>query len=120
MISICKQFHFDSAHHLPNHPGKCRNLHGHRWFLDVEISGDVRKDTGMLMDFSDLKILVKEVVIDDMDHHYLNDLYENPTAECMVIQIASKLASVLEPFTDITLQRVRLFETPEAYAEWKL
>ena len=125
MISICKQFTFEAAHFLPNHLGKCKNLHGHGFLLEVEISGIPKKGAkdpakGMIMDFSKLKEIVNGVVIDRVDHTHLNDKFCNPTAETMVVKFAAMLKS---SFTAnncrVNLERVRLYETATSYAEWK-
>jgi len=122
MISICKRFEFDAAHHLPLYFGKCHNIHGHHYFLDVEVTGALFNDgpsAGMIVDFGDLKTVVNRVIIDRFDHTDLNvscPVY--PTAERMVAWIANEL---LMSFTEIgvSLLRVRLYETPTAYAEWR-
>lgn len=66
---IYREFEFDAAHRLTFHEGKCRNLHGHRWRLQVWISGNLRNN--MVMDYGDLKILVKANIIDLLDHSLL-------------------------------------------------
>lgn len=110
-MKVCKIFTFDAAHFLPNHPGKCRNLHGHTYKLEVELEGPINPETGMVMDFGDLK---QEVggVLDKLDHHYLNDIWENPTAEQMSIGIKNELLEMGLP-----VNRIRLWETATSYAE---
>lgn len=127
MISICKRFEFDAAHRLPLHKGKCVNLHGHRFILDVEVSGDINEDErseeyGMIIDFGTLKNIVNEHVISRMDHTFLNDLFVYPTAEFMVPNIVSRLSKVIYSlyFGRVKLIRVRLYETPTSYAEWRI
>lgn len=69
--------HFDAAHYLPKHKGKCKNLHGHRWEVEIRIkSFDSLNKDGMIIDFSELKNLV-----DKLDHTSLNKYMKNPTAE---------------------------------------
>ncbi len=125
MISICKRFEFDAAHYLPNHEGKCRNLHGHRYVLDVEITGKPNTKgpaTGMIIDFSDLKQAVNKVIIDVLDHTCLNESLPSsvyPTAEEMVVWIAARLKFYLDLDGEKYVSRVRLYETPTAYAEWR-
>ena len=116
MLTVCKEFEFHAAHHLPCHDGKCKNVHGHGYVLEVEVAGGLREygpDTGMIIDFSDLKRIVNEEVIEKLDHKNLNDLFENPTAEVMVNWIAGVLSLSLQVI------RVRLYETRTSYAEWK-
>lgn len=90
-IKIGKEFSFAGAHKLPNHKGLCKNLHGHEWKLRITIKKRVNKKTGMVMDFSDLKKIVKEHVISKLDHSYLNDTLKNPTAENLLMWIWDRL-----------------------------
>lgn len=112
-MKICKTFYFDAAHHLPNYDGKCRNKHGHRWRLDVEVEGSINPETGMVMDFSVLKKIVEEKVIEKLDHQNINGFIELPTAENMLILIKTWLWGF------IPITRLRLYETPDSYAEWE-
>lgn len=118
MISICRSFTFDSAHFLPLYDGKCANLHGHRWTLEVEISGLPNRTSGMVIDFVDLKKIVNEVIIEKHDHHCLNDIYVNPTAENILRGIRTELIYVFSPMKNIELSRLRLYESPDSYVEW--
>ena len=131
MLTVTKRFEFEAAHNLPKHPGKCKQLHGHSYQLEVEIGiwnqgrilDDVDPDTGMIMDFGDLKQIVQETIIERMDHHNLNAVLAiTPTAELMVMWIRAALDQVLTSrgMTDLYLARVRLWETSNSYAEWKL
>jgi 6-pyruvoyltetrahydropterin/6-carboxytetrahydropterin synthase len=120
MITICKRFEFHAAHHLPNHKGKCKNVHGHTYLLDIEVTGGVQKigrQKGMIMDFGDLKYLVDENILGMVDHKDLNTLWNNPTAEVMVDEVAGRLRRALP--RHIELIRVRLYETATSYAEWR-
>jgi len=98
MISICKQFEFHAAHHLTCHEGLCKNLHGHAYILEIEITGEIQDlgpQTGMIMDFGNLKKIVHEHIIDKLDHSYLNETCPvYPTAENMVIWIAYRLQQI--------------------------
>lgn len=78
---LTRSFKFDAAHSLPGYPGDCGELHGHTWKLNVTVSGDVNIDTGMILDFKKFKIIVEDSVINQLDHKYLNDILDNPTAE---------------------------------------
>lgn len=120
MISVTKIFEFAAAHCLPNHEGLCQNLHGHGFRLEIEVTGQVKTEgpeTGMIIDFSDLKEIVNDLIISRLDHSYLNDKFANPTAETMVERIADLLQS--EWILSCSLVRVRLWETPTSYAEWR-
>src|SRR5258708_12824700 len=74
---LTKQFHFEAAHSLPGHRGKCARLHGHSYQLEVTLRGPIKQapgasDDGMVMDFDDLSSLVRQAVLDRLDHQDLN------------------------------------------------
>ena len=120
-IKIGRIFWFEAAHRLPNHEGKCSNRHGHSYKLIVEVEGLVQPniinpEAGMVMDYGRLKKVVTDLVLDRMDHAYLNDIFPNPTAENMVIYIATILKHQLLP---ATLTKVELWETRNSYAKWE-
>jgi len=121
MISICRRFEFHAAHHLPNHEGKCKETHGHSYILEVEVIGKIHTEgpaAGMIMDFSRLKKIVNDSVLEKIDHKNLNDIWDNPTAENMVVDISRWIELEL-PLGLILLNRVRLWETGNSYAEWR-
>lgn len=126
MLSITKRFKFESAHHLPFHEGKCKGVHGHSYILEIEVTGILADDEsgihGMIMDFSDLKKIVHEYIVEVLDHQDLNLHFDNPTAEAMVLWIRNTLLFRIEsgPTSRLKLVRVRLWETEDSYAEWKL
>lgn len=75
-VTVVKEFTFDSAHQLVNHCGKCANLHGHTYKLHVAIKGvptQTRNDSseGFVMDFTDLKAVVKQLIVDPLDHAFI-------------------------------------------------
>lgn len=72
MTTITKTCRFDAAHVLTNHAGLCRNLHGHTYRLAVEVAGDA-PGGDMVMDFKDLKRVLREVVLERFDHAFLYD-----------------------------------------------
>ena len=103
--------HFDAAHRLDGYSGKCSNLHGHRWEVEVSIEGDIDEKTGMLMDFTQIK-----KIIDELDHKaLLRDCAENtnlinvlnemkieikvfnfkPTAENIAIYLKTQIKEIL-------------------------
>src|SRR5258708_8137192 len=76
---LTKNFRFEAAHHLPGHRGKCARLHGHSYTLEITLRGPIKldagaSDDGMVMDFDDLSLLVKQAVIEQLDHQNLNDI----------------------------------------------
>jgi len=89
-VSLTKKFRFEAAHWLPAFPEghKCKRLHGHSFEVEIVVSGEIHPVSGVLMDFGDLKKVVKPY-IESLDHYCLNDLGEqwndellkNPTSE---------------------------------------
>ena len=75
-----KEFTFDAAHNLVRYHGKCEALHGHTYRIAVVLEGTPDEE-GMIMDFTDLSDIVKERVVSRLDHSYVNDVIEQPTAE---------------------------------------
>ena len=111
-ITCCRQFSFAAAHFLPGYPGKCQNLHGHTWKLEVCLHGRVLAN-GMVIDFSVLKDIVQTYVIAELDHADLNDILDNPTAENLITWIWDKL------HRSVNLYRLRLWESDNSYVEFK-
>lgn len=114
---IAKTFVFDSSHQLPDEEcyGKCRNLHGHTYKLTVSVSGIVNHK-GWIINFSDLKKIVNENVIDKLDHNHLNNIIPLPTAENILIWIEQEIIFKLEDI-GVKLFSLKLWETPTSYAE---
>ena len=102
-MRVRRRFTFEAAHELPNHPGKCRRLHGHSYVLVVSVERVVEPRSGMAIDFGDLKRIVRAEVVDLLDHAYVNDLVENPTAEVMAVWIWNRLREVLSGLVEIEL-----------------
>lgn len=120
-IMVVKEFTFDSAHYLPDHDGKCKNLHGHTYRLQIGIKGEIDPNSGMVVDFAEVKRLINQIIIEPLDHSYLNDKlpYFNPTVENMVMWIVEKLRGCIsDEWPWVWLSLVRLYETPTSYAEW--
>ena len=104
MYKLNFQYHFDSAHKLNNYNGKCANLHGHRWNVEVEIEKEYLSDD-MVIDFTFLK-----GIIDELDHKCLNDIIEfNPTAENITRYLQERI-SLCSGGKVI----VKVFESPNA------
>ena len=141
-IRITKQFSFETAHALHGYDGKCKNIHGHSYKLFVTVLGTPILDPldpkyGMVMDFGDLKNIVKEEIVDVFDHatifnkntphldlgeqliqlgHHILLLYYQPTTEMMVIDFAQKISKRLPE--NIQLHSLKLRETESSFAEW--
>ena len=109
---IAKYFTFEAAHKLPNEDcyGACRNLHGHSYKLIIEIKGDINEN-GWIINFKDLKKIVNEKVINILDHSYINDYVELPTAENIILWITNQLEGVLNIYS------ITLYETENSYAK---
>jgi 6-pyruvoyltetrahydropterin/6-carboxytetrahydropterin synthase len=105
---VTKVFTFEAAHKLEGYDGKCANLHGHRYKLEVSVKGDVGAD-GMVMDFKEIKKIVQEMVISKLDHGYLNDVIKVPTAENIVIWVWDRLKDKLN------LHELKLWETENSF-----
>ncbi len=101
---------FDAAHFLPGHP-KCGRVHGHTYRVEVEVEGELRN--GMVIDFEDLKNLLREVV-GRYDHGLINDSIENPTCENLCLAIFNEISERLE---GLRVVRVRVYENPDKWAE---
>ena len=141
-IRITKQFSFETGHALYGYDGKCKNVHGHSYKLSVTVSGKPISDNtnvkfGMVIDFGDLKKIVKEEIVDVFDHatvfnkntphvelaaelknrgHHIILVDYQPTSEMMVIDFAKKIKDRL-PST-IHLHSIKLQETETSFAEW--
>ena len=141
-IRITKQFSFETGHALYGYDGKCRNVHGHSYKLSVTVIGQPIADHnnvkyGMVIDFSDLKRIVKTEIVDVFDHatvfnkntphielakelenrgHNILLVDYQPTSEMMVIDFSEKIKKHL-PKT-IKLYSLKLQETETSYAEW--
>ena len=101
-----KEYGFEAAHFIYNHPGKCRNLHWHSYKLFVSLEGSVHPETGMIIDFDDLSKVVVEMVIQRLDHRFLNDLIPLSTAENVSVWIWEQLKPALP-----ALCQIEVFET---------
>jgi 6-pyruvoyltetrahydropterin/6-carboxytetrahydropterin synthase len=86
MLTVSKEFAFEAAHMLSEHEGDCKNLHGHSYKMIVEATGDIRD--GMIIDFKDLKRIVKDTIIDKIDHSFI---YFNDSKDEVEHQIADIL-----------------------------
>ncbi|WP_081208275.1 6-pyruvoyl trahydropterin synthase family protein [Salegentibacter sediminis] len=141
-IRITKQFNFETGHALYGYDGKCRNVHGHSYKLNVTVIGEPITDQsdvkfGMVIDFGDLKKIVKSEIVDKFDHatvfnkntphielaqelknrdHHVILVDYQPTSENMVIDFAKKIKKHLPGH--IQLHSLKLQETESSFAEW--
>lgn len=112
-VTIGKFFRFAGAHFLPTHPRLCQHWHGHEWRMEVQIMKRINKDTGMVMDFSDLKKEVKSCIVDKLDHNVLNDFMVNPTAENALVWCWERLM-----FDGLVkgIKKITLWESEDSWA----
>ncbi len=122
-FSVTKNFKFDSAHFLPEHKGKCAEIHGHTYRLEVTVArldGRLIADgssAGMVIDFGDLKDIVQREIIARVDHKLLNDVLPfRTTAENMASYFYEVLTKHLAPL-GVEVLKLKLWETQTAYAE---
>ena len=138
-MKISKRFTFDASHMLDGHDGKCQNLHGHTYQLEVTVASILISEgakAGMVMDFADLKTWVKQTILEPFDHAFLyhgnNEresqiaallegwqmktlrLNQRTTAENLAIEMYHRLQAVGVPVC-----RIKLWETPTSYAEYE-
>lgn len=113
--TVVKRVSFAAAHFLPNYSGKCKNLHGHTWSIELGVSGIVDKESGFVIDFSELKEGLQPI-LDSFDHHLLNDIIANPTAENIARFIFDKIVYFLRG-RGLKVKFVRVWETEDSYAE---
>lgn len=144
MLTITRSFEWDMGHRVPNHKSLCKNPHGHRYVMNVCVSGLINKrkndsEQDMIVDFGKLKVLVNSHLVDTLDHSFM--YFEGdtimgplskqhpslklipvpfvPTAECIVQYAADKIEKILrQDMPKLTLESVELFETPKSKATW--
>lgn len=141
---ITSRMEFDAGHRIPNHKSSCRNLHGHRYAIEVSLSGEIiqeenESDFGMVIDFKDAKELVKKTIVDPWDHafivyekdfevlEFLNSLPNHKTVILSMVPTAENMALIafemlekafnLKFNNKIKPHRVRLYETPNNWAD---
>ena len=143
-MQITRRLEFDAGHRIPNHTSQCRHLHGHRYAIEITLSGDIiategLSEQGMVMDYSEVKRIAKEQLVDAWDHaflvyrgdktvlDFLNSLPEHKTVVLDVPPTAENLATVAFNILDsayrdiyanqLRLERVRIYETPNNWAD---
>ncbi len=141
---ITRKLEFDAGHRISTHDSQCRHLHGHRYVIEITLSGNIISEKGgaqqgMVMDFSEVKRIAKKALVDKWDHaflvysgdtpvmDFLQSLLDHKTVVLNVQPTAENLAVIAfgildEAYQDIygnhlQLERVRLFETPNCWAD---
>ncbi|WP_010237639.1 6-carboxytetrahydropterin synthase QueD [Clostridium arbusti] len=112
---VVKKVKFDAAHFIPEYKGKCRNIHGHTWFVEAGVKGN-KLENGMLFDFTILKKELKGIC-DEFDHKFLNELEEfkelPPTAENIGRVIYEKIEDKLDEGLELSF--IKVFENPDSW-----
>jgi len=141
---ITRRLEFDAGHRIPDHKSQCRHLHGHRYTIEITLSGNVIDKSGdaangMVMDFSQVKDLAKQHLVDAWDHaflaftgdkaivDFLNSLPDHKTVILDRVPTAENLARIAFECLDavyrdtygnqLQLDQVRLYETPNCWAD---
>ena len=140
MFKVSKEFSFDMAHLLDNHDGKCQNLHGHTYKLQVEVCAEALIAEGakkaMVVDFSDLKAIVKKSILAPLDHAFIYDQTSPRESKIAATlkEVDSKIFAVdfrttaeelarfifnrLKYQENLPVSAVRLWETPTSFCEY--
>ena len=143
-MRITRRLEFDAGHRIPNHHSQCRHLHGHRYAIEITLTGDViatdgASEQGMVMDFSEVKSIAKKSVVDAWDHAFLVyakdsavvDFLQSiaghktvvldapPTAENLAIEAFRLLDRAYRDIygNRLQLERIRIYETPNCWAD---
>ena len=143
-MQITTRLEFDAGHRIPCHKSQCRNLHGHRYAIEITLSGAIinqenASENGMVMDFSDVKQIARACVVDVWDHaflvykddvevlNFLNTLPNHKTVVFSSVPTAENMAAIAfeilnTQYKDVygnqlKLERVRLYETPNSWAD---
>lgn len=114
MYYISVEKNFSAAHALRGYKGKCERLHGHNWKVKAVISGSILNKIGMIIDFSEARAMLDEVII-KLDHQYLNEVGPfkkiNPTAENIAAYIHEGLKKKLSGYETASLHEVTVWES---------
>ena len=141
---VSRRLEFDAGHRIPDHKSQCRNLHGHRYAIEITLAGKIidregNPANGMVIDFSEVKSLAQQHLIDKWDHaflvfsgdtqvvDFLSTLSDHKTVVLDCIPTAENLARIAFRILDavycesygnqLRLQKVRLYETPNCWAD---
>jgi len=120
MYTVAIEDHFSGAHRLRNYHGKCEDLHGHNWKVEVVVISDSLDEGGMVLDFTILKASTRQV-LETLDHKYLNELPDflekNPSSENISRYIFDRLKPLVES-RNTTLKQVTVWESVNACASY--
>jgi 6-pyruvoyltetrahydropterin/6-carboxytetrahydropterin synthase len=120
MYHVTIETHFSAAHYLRNYHGRCENLHGHNWKIEVTVSSDKLDEAGMALDFTILKQKTKDI-LQRLDHCNLNEIEPfteiNPSSENIAHFLYNQLTKNLNDYP-VTLTRVTVWESPNSKASY--
>lgn len=135
MLTVTKSVKFDAAHVLTNHQGLCKNLHGHTYRVEATVNQTPGDTADMVMDFKDLKKTCEEVILARFDHAFMYNSSSPAESEIAAVVEKHGMRAVAMPFRSTAenlarlffgelrqrvrgLCRVRVWETPDSYAEY--
>jgi 6-pyruvoyltetrahydropterin/6-carboxytetrahydropterin synthase len=114
MFEVSVDQTFAAGHALRNYKGRCENVHGHNFKVRVVIEGEKLDETGLLVDFLDVKAAM-QAIIDRLDHVFLNDVapfdVKNPSAENIAEHFYSEIAQSLKSTVPVRVREVKVWET---------
>ena len=144
-MQITRRLEFDAGHRIPFHDSLCKNVHGHRYRLEVTVEGEIQpargdSNDGMVLDFGRVKEIMNDLVVSQWDHSFLvwdqdSKMLQSlrilgshhrtiilpcvPTAENLATLIFERLETKIDEVfeNDLKLFRVRLYETPNCFAD---
>lgn len=123
MYTLIVISHFDAAHHISGYPGVCGRVHGHRFTIELRLSGETLDKINMLIDFKEVKGMLKELFDKCLDHYDLNEMLperENVTAEYLSKWIYEQVKGRLYQKTKvINVDSVTVFESPECGVKYE-
>ncbi len=111
---VATEFTFEAAHHLPRYAGKCERVHGHTYRLRVLCEAPVNPQTGLAIDFAEVKRVVRDRVVEVLDHTDLNETIAIPSAENIAVWVWQRLEG-----TGLPLSEVWVFETPGCFVIYR-
>ena len=114
MFEVSVEHTFAAGHALRNYKGKCENVHGHNYRIQVKVQGEALDATGMLADFVELKRVLRDIC-EPMDHVFLNDMAPftelNPSAENMARYVCERMRAELKQANPVEVAEVKVWET---------
>lgn len=121
MFEVSVEYTFAAGHALRNYKGKCENVHGHNYRVQVTVEGEKLNEAGLLVDFADLKAAIRSLV-DRLDHQFLNDLEPfnqvNPSAENLAKHLSDGIGARIEG-QGARLQAITVWETDTSSATYR-